>query len=158
MNVVQAPWHLYYVKIKTEIVKTYRLKNMSKYKYYFKQPKSEIVKEVFQWLTTAGVVCIAVTSPYFILNLIRAYKRSKRKDSYDYPKKRMYDTFYNLKKAGHIKIRKEGKQIYISLTKKGRKKADWLQINDLKVKKPRKWDGKWRIVIFDIAQIKKFYR
>ncbi len=36
--------------------------------------------------------------------------------------------------------------------------AGWLQIDALKIKKPKKWDGKWRIVIFDISQLKKVYR
>ena len=32
------------------------------------------------------------------------------------------------------------------------------QIDALTIKKPKKWDKKWRIVIFDIAQLKKTYR
>ena len=32
------------------------------------------------------------------------------------------------------------------------------QIDDLKIKKPKKWDRKWRVLIFDIAQLKKIYR
>jgi len=36
--------------------------------------------------------------------------------------------------------------------------AGFLQIDDLKIKRPKKWDGKWRVLIFDIAQLKKLYR
>ena len=36
--------------------------------------------------------------------------------------------------------------------------AGWLQVDDLEIKRPKRWDGKWRIVIFDISQLKKFYR
>jgi DNA-binding transcriptional regulator PaaX len=32
------------------------------------------------------------------------------------------------------------------------------QIDSLEIKKPKKWDRKWRLVIFDIAQMKKIYR
>jgi len=55
-------------------------------------------------------------------------------------------------------MEKVGHQIYISLTEKGRKLASWLQIDDLKIKRPKKWDGKWRLAIFDISQLKKIYR
>jgi len=55
-------------------------------------------------------------------------------------------------------MEKKNHQIYISLTEKGKKKAGWLQIDSLKIKRPKKWDGKWRLVIFDISQIKKLYR
>ena len=43
-------------------------------------------------------------------------------------------------------------------TEKGKKEAGWLQINDLKIKRPKEWDKKWRIVIFDISQLKKIQR
>ena len=68
------------------------------------------------------------------------------------------DNFYNLKKRGYIRIKQHKGQIYISLTEKGKKKAGWLQIDSLEIKKPKKWDKKWRIVIFDIIELKKLHR
>ena len=44
------------------------------------------------------------------------------------------------------------------MSKKGTQKAGWLQIDKLKIKRPQRWDRKWRIVIFDIAELKKLYR
>lgn len=126
---------------------------MTKYKYYFRKPKSEIVKDILNLIFIAGAICIASTSPYFFINLLRNVKRWGK-----YDKKKFYPAFYRLQKEGCIEIRKRNHQIYISLTEKGRKKAGRLQIDALKIKKPKKWDGKWRLVIFDIAQIKKFYR
>lgn len=126
---------------------------MSKYKYYFRKPRSEIVKDILLWLLVGGLICVAASSPYFVRNASRALKNSKK-----YKKKRIYNAFYRLRKEGCIKITKKNNQIYIGLTKKGRKKAGWMQIDDLNIKRPKKWDGKWRIVIFDIAQLKKIYR
>jgi len=125
----------------------------SKYKYYFKKPKSEIVNDVFYWLAVAGAVSIAATSPFFLINLLKGYKKWRK-----YPKKKLSDTFYNLRRRGLIEIQKKNHQIYISLTEKGKKKVGWMQIDSLKIKRPKKWDKKWRIVIFDIAQLKKLYR
>jgi hypothetical protein len=126
---------------------------LRKYKYYFKKPKSEIVKDILYWLFVAESVAIAATSPYFLRNLLRGFKNFKK-----YPKKKVYDNFYYLRKQGFIDITQKGHQIYISLTKEGRKKASLFQIDSLKIKRPKKWDGKWRIVIFDISQLKKIYR
>jgi len=126
---------------------------MSKYKYYFKKPRSEIVKDILSWLMIGGAVYIAASSPYFIHNLLKAFKRGRL-----YPEKKVYNTFYKLRKQGCIKIEKKGKQIYISLTEEGKRKVGWLQIDSLKIKKPKKWDRKWRMVIFDISQLKKIYR
>jgi len=127
--------------------------SFKKYKYYFKKPRSAIVKDIFRWLMIAGAVSIAATSPYFLRNLFIYNKRLKR-----YPNKKISDTFYNLKRQKLIKIQSKNHQIYISLTKEGKNKAGWLQIDNLKIAKPKKWDKKWRVVIFDIAQLKKLHR
>ena len=126
---------------------------MSKYKYYFKKPRSEIVKDILKTLAVGGAVYIAAGSPYFIRNIMRAWRRLKRHSS-----KKVYDTFYRLEKKGLITTRKEGRQIYIGLTEEGKKLANWMQIDELEIKKPRKWDGKWRLIVFDIAELKRVYR
>lgn len=126
---------------------------LGKYKYYLKKPKSEIAKDVMKWLLISGTIVIAAQSPYFIVNLLRNYRAWKK-----YPKKKVGDTFSNLRKQGFLEIEREANQIYIRLTEEGRKRAGMFQINDLEIKKPRKWDRKWRIVIFDISQLKKTQR
>ena len=126
---------------------------IKKYKYYFKKPRTEIVKDILYWLFVAESVAIAATSPFFLTNLLKGYKKWRK-----YPKKKVSDTFYNLRRQGLIEIQKKNHQIYIGLTKKGKEKAGWLQIDALKIKKPKRWDGKWRIVVFDISQLKKLYR
>jgi DNA-binding transcriptional regulator PaaX len=72
--------------------------------------------------------------------------------------KRVYNAFYKLRREGCIDIKIKNHQLYISLTEKGKRKANWLQIDALKIKEPKKWDGKWRLIMFDISQIKKTYR
>jgi len=129
---------------------------IKKYKYYFKKPRSEIVKDILYWLFVAGSVAIAATSPYFGRNLLRGFVKERRKRKYS--RKKVYDAFYNLRKQGLIKIQKRNHQIYITLTEKGRKKVSWLQIDKLKIERPKRWDKKWRVIIFDIAQVKKIYR
>ena len=126
---------------------------MAKYKYYLRKPKSEIAKDILYWLMVAGAVTIAATSPYFGLNLWKSFKQGRK-----YQRKKVSDVFYRLRRRDCIEIKKKGHQIYITLTERGKREAGWLQIDALKIKKPNRWDGKWRIVIFDIAQLKKLYR
>lgn len=126
---------------------------ISKYKYYFRKPKSEIVKDIFKTLLFAGAISVAYTSPFFIANLLRSYRRWKA-----YPRRKVYDAFSNLSKQGYIKVSKRGQQIHIELTGEGKKKAGWLQINSLDIQKPEKWDKRWRLVAFDIIELKKKYR
>jgi len=99
------------------------------------------------------MVAIAATSPYFAQNLLRGFKYFKK-----YKSKKVYDTFYRLKKQGYVTFYKKNNQVFISLTEKGKKKAGWMQIDNLKIKKPKKWDGKWRVLMFDVKELKKLYR
>ena len=112
-----------------------------------------MVKDILYWLMIAGTVYIAASSPYFVRSLLKSHRKWR-----GHSKKKVYDTFYNLRRQGLIEIGKENEQIYISLTKEGKKRAGYLQIGELKIKKPQKWDGKWRIVIFDISELKKMHR
>ena len=42
--------------------------------------------------------------------------------------------------------------VKIVLTKEGQKKALKFKLDDMEIKRPPKWDGEWRIVIFDIPE------
>jgi len=48
----------------------------------------------------------------------------------------------------------------LTLTKKGRKEARKLNLlgSTIKFKKPKKWDGKWRVVLFDIPESDRIFR
>ena len=126
---------------------------IAKYRYYFSKPKSEITKDILLWLALAGVISIVATSPYFIRNLLGSYTRFSK-----YQKRKVSDAFSYFRKRGLLTIQSSNNQIYISLTKEGRKKAGLFQIDSLKIARSPKWDKKWRILVFDIAQMKKFYR
>lgn len=125
-----------------------------KYKYYFKKPKSEIAKDILLGLALAGsIVALGMVSPYAIASALLKVLKKKR-----YDKKNCYNVFYRLKRQGYIVAERHNHQLYISLTPEGKKKAGKFQINSLSIAKPKKWDKKWRIVIFDIEDKKRIKR
>lgn len=119
----------------------------------FKRSRSEIVKDIFDALVLGGAIAVAATSPYFLVNVLRGYRRWKK-----YQKKKLYDAFSSLRRAGYIKIEKRNHQIYIFLTEKGKKKAGRFQIDNLRIERTKNWDGKWRLILFDVAELKKIHR
>ena len=119
----------------------------------------EIAKYILKGILAAGAITIASTSPYFLPKIMpkiirHAHYKLRRRQQ----RKNFYRSFYYLKKQGYIRTERKSKQIYISLTKKGKDKAGKYQIDDLKIKKPKKWDKKWRILIFDIKATHKIKR
>lgn len=51
-----------------------------------------------------------------------------------------------------------GGKKHIEITDKGKRYLQKRQIEGYKVAKPRKWDGKWRIVIFDVKEKRRWDR
>jgi DNA-binding transcriptional regulator PaaX len=126
---------------------------MAMYKYYFRKPKGEIVKDILLWLALGGAVAVAASSPYFGMNLVKYFLKNKKHK----PKSTM-NAFQRLYKQGCIALEKKRHQYYISLTQEGRKRAGIYQINALEIRRPKQWDKKWRIVIFDIPHRNRFVR
>lgn len=81
------------------------------------------------------------------------YELKKRKKTKVYQR-----SFYYLRQQGLVNFEYKGKQLYISLTKEGKKKARKYDIDNLKIKKPKRWDKKWRILIFDVKDKQKVKR
>ncbi|MBI2577543.1 MAG: hypothetical protein HYV77_01725 [Candidatus Wildermuthbacteria bacterium] len=126
---------------------------MRKYKYYFKKPRSAIAKDIVKTLAMAGILSIATTSPYAGSIFYKAFKNRKA-----YKRREVTDTFTRLRRKGLIHMERNGHDFRISLTQKGKELAGYMQIDDLCISKPKKWDGKWRIILFDIANLKVLHR
>ena len=47
---------------------------------------------------------------------------------------------------------------YIKLSEEGEKELRKIERNEFKINKPKKWDGKWRLLIFDIPEKMKRVR
>ena len=68
--------------------------------------------------------------------------------------KRTIKNLYHLEMLKEIK-NKDG-TISVALSEKGKKTAEVYSLDNLKIGKPKKWDGNWRVVIFDVPErIKK---
>jgi DNA-binding transcriptional regulator PaaX len=65
---------------------------------------------------------------------------------------------YRLEREGLIEREDKDGRIALILKEKGKKKALRFKIDDMKIKKPELWDGKWRVVMFDVPNEKKTAR
>lgn len=106
----------------------------------------KIKKMILQSIATVGILGVALVTPN-VLGLLKI-----KNNRY---KKRYVDSVVNkLIKNGLLEKGKDG----ISLTKKGEKELEKIESKNYEIKKPKKWDGKWRILIFDISETKKTTR
>lgn len=62
----------------------------------------------------------------------------------------------NLHDYGYIDWKEKSNGTYeVVITKKGKSCVRFFDIDDMVIKRPKHWDGKWRIVFFDIPEKKR---
>lgn len=101
-----------------------------------------IAKQIVIAVGILGVVSAVMIAP----GLAKAIPIFKKIDI-----SRVNQELKRLHKRGLVEIikRKNG-VITVKLTKEGKRKLARYKIDLLEIVKPNKWDGKWRVVIFDI--------
>lgn len=107
--------------------------------------KGLIIKVILTALAIAGVVTIAVVAPALPAALGAIFGPANR-----FSHKQLKRSLTKLEKNGLISISYEGKNIVIKLTKNGSQKVLKYQLDDMQIKPQKRWDKKFRLVIFDI--------
>ncbi len=112
--------------------------------------QKEVAKNIVIALGLIGAVSLIMVAP----GLAKAIPYLSRINV-----SRINQELKRLRKRGLIEIvkRKNGVEV-VKLTKEGRKKLARYRIDTLWIDKPDKWDGKWRIIIFDIPVKKNAQR
>lgn len=71
------------------------------------------------------------------------------------PKQRLRETMSRMKRKGWIRFEKIGSKRYPRLTARGHKQMRRVSLGTASIRKPLRWDRRWRMVIFDIEERRK---
>lgn len=104
-------------------------------------------------IAVGGILTIGAAFPA-LLNEIGKYKYRRKKEKFQ-KYQQIWKNFHNLKKQRAIEFLKEedGHLIY-RLSENGKEKIRKFVFDELSIEKPKEWDNKWRLVIFDIPETK----
>ena len=111
--------------------------------------RGEMAKEILKGLVLGGfiVACFALPG---LAQVATLFKPKGARDRY-----RVNQAIRGLEKKKWVRIyHKDGKDI-IEITEAGKKKVLEYDLDEMKLKVPQKWDGWWRMVMFDIPQTKR---
>lgn len=104
-------------------------------------------------LAVGGVLVLAVMAPNAVQLLKYVIKTPRQK------KNRLYyikSTIHRMSDKGLVRLEKNyAGQTVVRLTAKGRMELKRYTRGDLKIEKPKRWDGKYRLIIFDIKEWKR---
>jgi DNA-binding transcriptional regulator PaaX len=117
-----------------------------------RRKKENIQAAILGSFVAGGTIALSVLAP----NAVQLLKFTKL-DSIG--KQKIDNSFKQLLKKGHLKLEVTNGRRLVRLTQAG-ERALALQLEDanLKVSGRQKWDGQWRVVIFDIPESRRVVR
>lgn len=108
------------------------------------RPSATAAKVILAALALGGILVVGAVAPN-VLSLFGRLGRNR------FSGNQIRDGFNNLKRKKLVEvIRTKGDKTVIRLTTKGGKRIRELVLDTLTIPKPKKWDGVWRVMIFDI--------
>lgn len=113
-------------------------------------------EEILRILAAGSFVSASLIFP----NFPRLFKSRSRKiwNGKGYDSSRLKQTLKRLRNQKEVKVAETKEGYVVKITQKGMVKALRYKLGEMKIEKPEKWDGKWRLVIFDIPNSKKMVR
>lgn len=125
-----------------------------KFRRETREAKFAPVKEVLSLLAKGSILVGGFVAP----NIWKLAKDWQKKD-FDQWKRfnpaYLRRTIRRLEKQKLVKATQDEDKIKIEITKDGKKKVLKYALEELELKKPKVWDGKWRVVIYDIPRKSK---
>ena len=112
--------------------------------------KYPLTKDLLMILAVGGAISLAVIAPGLAAVVGKELKWRERT--------KFNQRLERLKRRKLVKITYENGETKVEITQDGHKKALEYKFEEMKIKKPDKWDSKWRLVIFDVAETKRRLR
>lgn len=108
--------------------------------------KQNIQYAILTTVKLAGILSVALVAPNTLQLLSYVQGRKKHEPS------RIKESLRRLENRGFVNITKSRHGPVARLTRAGESQLSKLTTGDIQFKKPKRWDKKWRIVIFDIQE------
>ncbi len=96
-------------------------------------------------LAMGGIIIVGAMAP----NIFQTFGKFRRARKYS--PQQLRSGIYTLNRQGCVEIiKEENNKITIKLTNRGKKRIREFSTENISIPKPKNWDKKWRIVMFDI--------
>lgn len=108
---------------------------------------STITKCILATIGFAGIMTIVAIAPNS-LQMLELFGLGRKR----YKTASVYATLKRLQRKRLVEIIEKEDKTIIRITEEGKKRLLEYSFEDMEIKKPKKWDGKWRIIGFDIPE------
>ena len=111
-----------------------------------------LTKEILFVAAAGPTLLSALTAPKVVQLLKLPFKLRQDWDKID--RHLIYNAIRRLNQKRLVELIQKGDKLYIKITKSGNDLTKSFDYDDLVLSRPKKWDKKWRLVIFDIPEEK----
>jgi len=123
-----------------------------------REEKREIIKLTSaKFLLTLFNAVELIAKPFFKASSMYRESVKEFEKNNDFDIDEINERIHYLKRMGFIKTFVERKERFVELSRAGHAKMKQL-LSEIKIKIPTKWDGKWRVVIFDVPEKSRAFR
>lgn len=116
--------------------------------------KANLQKIILNSIAVTGLLSVAFLAPN-VLQVLKTIGFDKKLKNFKHDTNR---SLSGLISSGLVVFVEKNGRKYLKLTEKGKLKLINLEKFNFQFKKPKKWDRRWRVVIFDIPQVKRLQR
>ncbi len=113
--------------------------------------KENVQKAILSGIAAVGLLGVAVLAP----NALQALKFFGIEPKNKWQKYNFNQSIKRLKDHSLICFETTNKGTFARLTQKGKDKLRKFKLLGYKLKKPKRWDNKWRMLVFDIKEERK---
>lgn len=116
--------------------------------------RNEIVRAILVTLSVVGILSVALIAPNALQVLLpNSAKRRRKINPWDI--KRALDKLLD---EGYVEKVQRRDNSFIKVTDDGKRKLIEIELQNARIKTPARWDGKWRLVFFDIPHSERLTR
>lgn len=108
--------------------------------------KNQITTKILKSIAQHSLIDVAHIADFILGPKYDVYRERRFQKSYI---KRRFNQMLDQKL---IVLEKENGKTHVHLTDTGETKLQEYELGELKIERPKRWDGKWRLVIFDIHE------
>ena len=113
--------------------------------------KLDIANDILKTVAIAGFLSIALIAPNALRLLVTPIGGRGRRRLSQWEIERALERLLN---GEYLKRQGRHNNLSISLTPKGKDRLHRIELKNAVIKKPKQWDGRWRLAFFDIPQNK----
>lgn len=112
-------------------------------------------KEVLALLGAGSILVLAIAMPGALRVVKEILDKKSSQEWKRYNRWYLARTLRRLRKQKIVNFEFDGEKTVVKLTSLGRKKILKYSLEHLEIKRPRFWDRKWRLVIYDVPNSKR---